>query len=174
MEISSWITRYHQTLIVHCPKKLFVEYLFYSMNNASQKNMAYQATEKVEEQTTEHVDLGQAATTPTAGRPLRKVDSQDSLHRNNFFTDTEHLQGITYWRSTRFIGSPSGRFPACQQSLHCTRNASKSSDRDRCGHWTLSKHISQVFTIFVGILHLVFGRLSDTLGDEIPCSRNTL
>ena len=77
------------------------------MNITPNNDMADLSKEKVEEYTLERVDSKEPRTTPTeiAGHALQKVESKDSLHRKNFFNDTEHLRESAYWRSPRLIGS---------------------------------------------------------------------
>ena len=130
--------------------------------------MAHTPTEKGEEHTLERVDIDELRPQPpaTMGHALEKVDSQDSLHRKNFFTDAEDLKDTAYWRSPRFIGSLTASFLLANSlffAFGMPINLLTVIDAD-IGPSPNIYLVTLIFNIFLGVLHLLAGRLSDILG----------
>ncbi|KIW93878.1 uncharacterized protein Z519_05193 [Cladophialophora bantiana CBS 173.52] len=95
---------------------------------------------------------------------LEKVDSKDSLHRNDLGQDATTLRG--YWASPRLLGSILASFLlansiyigyAMPVSILSVMNVD-------IGPSPNIYLVSLVYTLFTGVLHLFFARLSDILG----------
>ncbi|KAJ9608501.1 hypothetical protein H2200_007489 [Cladophialophora chaetospira] len=130
--------------------------------------MANPSTEKIEEHTVERVESKEPRTmsTDVAGHALQRVESQDSLHRKNFFNDNEHLRQTAYWSSPRFAGSLLAAFLLANSlfiAFGMPINLLTVIDAD-IGPSPNIYLVTLIFNIFLGVLHLLFGRLSDILG----------
>ncbi|KEF61664.1 uncharacterized protein A1O9_03232 [Exophiala aquamarina CBS 119918] len=95
---------------------------------------------------------------------LEKVDSKDSQHRNELGEDATQLEG--YWSSPRLLGSLLATI-LLANSLYIgygmPTNVLSVINAD-IGPSPNIYLISLVYTLFTGVLHLFFSRLSDILG----------
>lgn len=130
--------------------------------------MANLSKEKIEEHTLERVDSKDPGTAIIGipGHALERVNSKDSLQRKNFFDDTEHLRESAYWRSPRLAGSliaalllANSLFIAFGMPINLLTVIN--ADIGPSPNIYL---VTLIFNIFLGVLHLLFGRLSDILG----------
>lgn len=95
---------------------------------------------------------------------LAKVNSQDSLHRNELGQDAEELR--TYWRSPRLVGSIIAAFLLANSiyiGYSMPVNVLSIINED-IGPSSNIYLISLMYTLFTGVLNLFFARLSDILG----------
>lgn len=95
---------------------------------------------------------------------LEKVDSKDSLHRNELGQDAANLQ--SYWSSPRLLGSILASFLLANSiyigyALPVSILSVINADIGPSPNIYL---VSLVYTLFTGVLHLFFARLSDILG----------
>ena len=105
-------------------------------------------------QTVEHLGL----------EHLEKVNSKDSLHRNELGQDAANLQ--SYWSSPRLLGSILASFLLANSiyigyALPVSILSVINADIGPSPNIYL---ISLVYTLFTGVLNLFFARLSDILG----------
>lgn len=130
--------------------------------------MTNMSSEKVEEHNVEIVDSEalKSAAAGTAEHALENIETKDSLHRKNFFNDTEHIQNHGYWRSPRFVGSLVAAFLLANSlfiAFGMPINLLSVINAD-IGPSPNIYLVTLVFNVFLGVLHLLFGRLSDILG----------
>lgn len=95
---------------------------------------------------------------------LEKVDSNDSLHRNDVGEDATQLQ--SYWGSPRLIGSLLASILLANSvfiGYGMPVNVLTVINAD-IGPSPNIYLVSLVYTLFTGVLHLFFSRLSDILG----------
>src|ERR1700753_2074524 len=95
---------------------------------------------------------------------LEKVDSKDSFHRNELGQDAANLQ--SYWSSPRVLGSILASFLLANSiyigyALPVSVLSVINADIGPSPNIYL---ISLMYTLFTGVLHLFFARLSDILG----------
>lgn len=127
------------------------------------------STEKMEVQTLEDDGSSKQQRTTASGalgHGLKKVQSNDSLHRKNFFNDAENLSAGTYWRSPRLIGTLVATFLLANSlfiGVSMPMNLLTVIDAD-IGPSPNIYLVTLIYNIFIGVLHLLFGRLSDILG----------
>lgn len=95
---------------------------------------------------------------------VRKVNSQDSLHRNELGHDAADLKG--YWASPRLIGSVAATLLLANSAFisYAMPVSVLSVINADIGPSSNIYLISLMMTLFMGVLHLFFSRLSDILG----------
>lgn len=130
--------------------------------------MARASADKIEEHSLERIGSKEPKATHAdeMDHPLESINSQDSLHRKNFFNDAENLKDSAYWRSPRLCGSLIAALLLANSlfvALGMPANLLTVINAD-IGPSLNIYLVTLIFNIFVGTLHLLFGRLSDILG----------
>lgn len=95
---------------------------------------------------------------------VRRVNSQDSLRRNELGHDSTDLKG--YWASPRLIGSIAATFLLANSAFisYAMPVSVLSVINADIGPSPNIYLITLMLTLFTGVLHLFFSRLSDILG----------
>lgn len=95
---------------------------------------------------------------------VRRVNSQDSLRRNDLGHDATDLKG--YWASPRLIGSIAATFLLANSAFisYAMPVSVLSVINADIGPSPNIYLITLMLTLFTGVLHLFFSRLSDILG----------